>query len=261
MDTLLEIIKKFHLLSDKPHAKKLGQNFLLDMGITRKIASCVPLDVVIEIGPGPGGLTRALLEKASCVYAIEKDSQCLLALQSLKSHYQDKLILIEGDALKVNIFDIQKHPFRIVANLPYNIGTELLIRWIHEQHNLLLSMTIMLQKEVVERIIAKPNTSAYGRLSIIAQYACVVRKEFDVSAQSFMPSPKVTSSVVTLVPKANIEKLGLLETLTRIAFGNRRKMLRNTLGRHYPHIKEFQKEIRPETIPVSGWEEMLSNVF
>ncbi len=263
LPSLHQIVKDHGLLKNQGHSKRLGQNFLLDMGITRRIARLIPLDRVVEIGPGPGGLTRALLEEGSHVTAIEKDPMCIEALSSLRDYAKDRLNCIEADALSVNVFELYNKPFRIVANLPYNIGTELLVQWIQglKRYTHLKSITVMLQKEVVDRIVAPVNTSEYGRLSILCQYACDVRKNFLVKPECFTPPPKVTSAVVTLIPKRdNYDKITILENLTRIAFGQRRKMLRNTLGRQYPECDFFQKEVRPETIAVSEWE-MIVGVF
>lgn len=262
LPSLHQIVKEHGLLKNKGHSKRLGQNFLLDMGITRRIARLIPLDRVVEIGPGPGGLTRALLEEASHVTVIEKDPMCIDALSSLKEHAKNRLRCIEADALSVNVFELYNESFCIAANLPYNIGTELLVQWIQglKDYTHLKSMTLMLQKEVVDRIVAGVNTPEYGRLSILCQYACDVRKNFLVKPECFTPPPKVTSAVVTLIPKRDsYDKITVLENLTRIAFGQRRKMLRNTLGRQYPEWDFFQKEVRPETIPVSEWEVMLDS--
>ena len=262
LPSLHQIVKDHGLLKNQGHSKRLGQNFLLDMGITRRIARLMPLERVVEIGPGPGGLTRALLEEGSHVTVIEKDPMCIEALSSLRDYAKDRLRCIEADALSVNVFELYNEPFGIVANLPYNIGTELLVRWIQglNRYTHLKSITVMLQKEVVDRIVAGVNTSEYGRLSILCQYACDVRKNFLVKPECFTPPPKVTSAVVTLIPKRNnYEKITILENLTRIAFGQRRKMLRNTLGRKYPGCDFFQKEVRPETIPVSEWEIMMDS--
>jgi 16S rRNA (adenine1518-N6/adenine1519-N6)-dimethyltransferase len=257
LPSIAEVVKAYGLLENKKHSKKMGQNFLFDMSITRKIAGIFPLEHVVEIGPGPGGLTRAILEHAKTLIAIEKDPNCVGALGILQDHYNEKLKIICDDALKIDVFSLRKEPFRIVANLPYNIGTALLVNWIKglTQNQNLLSMTLMLQKEVVDRIIASPDTKDYGRLSILCQYACHVRREFNVDPRCFTPSPKVMSSVVTLIPKERtfIQKISNIEHIAKIAFGQRRKMIRNTLGKFYPEIPLFNQEKRPESIALNEW--------
>jgi 16S rRNA (adenine1518-N6/adenine1519-N6)-dimethyltransferase len=218
--------------------KALGQNFLLDLNLTGKVARAagdLAHSTVIEIGPGPGGLTRALLfNGARRVIAIERDERCLGALAEIAGHYPDRLQIIAGDALKTDFAALADgEPVRIVANLPYNIGTELLVRWltVAEWPPFYASMTLMFQREVAERIVAKPGGSAYGRLGVLAGWRCEARIAFDVPPQAFTPPPKVTSSVVHLVPRAeplaaDVKTLG---RVTEAAFGQRRKMLRQSL--------------------------------
>jgi 16S rRNA (adenine1518-N6/adenine1519-N6)-dimethyltransferase len=218
--------------------KALGQHFLLDLNITRKIARAAAVaagDLVIEIGPGPGGLTRALLEAGAEVIAIERDARCIAALEELGAAYQGKLTLIEDDALRVDERTIAAgRTAKIIANLPYNISTELLIKWLRASHGddppLWSLMALMFQKEVADRILAAPRTKDYGRLSVIAQAASVPSRAFDLPARAFTPPPKVASSVLLFRPAARrIADIDALERLTQAAFGQRRKMLRSSL--------------------------------
>jgi 16S rRNA (adenine1518-N6/adenine1519-N6)-dimethyltransferase len=215
--------------------RSLGQNFILDLNVTRRIARAAgPLDTgtVIEVGPGPGGLTRALLEEgAAHVVAIERDRRCLAALAELAAAFPGRLELVEGDALKVDPAALAPAPRRIVANLPYNIATALLLRWLDRIGDY-QSLTLMFQREVAERLVATPRSPAYGRLSVIVQWLTEPKILFDLPPRAFVPSPKVTSSVVSLTPRATslapAEK-GALERVTAAAFGQRRKMLRSSL--------------------------------
>lgn len=218
--------------------KALGQNFLLDLNLTGKVARAagdLTNVTVIEVGPGPGGLTRALLmHGAKRVVAIERDERCLAALAEVSAHYPGKLEVIPGDALKTDFAALADGgPVKIVANLPYNIGTELLVRWltVPAWPPFYQSLTLMFQREVAERIVAKPATSAYGRLGVLAGWRTDAHIAFDVPAQAFTPPPKVTSSVVHLEPRkeplpADVVVLG---RVTEAAFGQRRKMLRQSL--------------------------------
>jgi 16S rRNA (adenine1518-N6/adenine1519-N6)-dimethyltransferase len=215
--------------------KSLGQNFILDLNLTRRIARAAgPLDdgTTIEIGPGPGGLTRALFDEgAARVIAIERDPRCLAALGELAALYPGRLAIVDGDALKIDPVTLAEKPRRIVANLPYNIATALLLRWL-DRIGEYESLTLMFQREVAERLVAAPRTSAYGRLSILVQWLCEARILFDIPPRAFTPAPKVTSSVVRLVPRpmplAPADK-AVLERVTAAAFGQRRKMLRASL--------------------------------
>ncbi|MEO1492100.1 MAG: 16S rRNA (adenine(1518)-N(6)/adenine(1519)-N(6))-dimethyltransferase RsmA [Pseudomonadota bacterium] len=217
--------------------KSLGQNFLLDLNLTAKIARASgPLDgaEVVEIGPGPGGLTRALLaEGAAHVIAIERDSRCLPALAEIAAACPGRLTVIEGDAMEVDLARHLTGPARICANLPYNVGTALLTGWLGGAPwpPWWTSLTLMFQREVAERIVAAPGTKAYGRLSILAQWRARARIAFDVPPQAFTPPPKVTSSVVHITPTeqpADVDPK-TLERLTAAAFAQRRKMLRQSL--------------------------------
>lgn len=214
--------------------KSLGQHFLLDLNLTAKIvraAGVQDCDRVLEIGPGPGGLTRALLAAGAHVTAIERDARCIDALGALSAHYPDRLQLVEGDALKADEAGLLKEnaPVAIVANLPYNISTELLIKWLKAGAPLWSSMTLMFQKEVADRILAAPGSKTYGRLSVIAQAASQPVRAFDLPPQAFTPPPKVTSSIVHFSPVNPACDLAALEHITAAAFGQRRKMLRSSL--------------------------------
>jgi 16S rRNA (adenine1518-N6/adenine1519-N6)-dimethyltransferase len=222
-----------HGLSAK---KSLGQNFLMDLNLTRRIARASgPLDgaTVVEVGPGPGGLTRALLaEGAARVIAIERDARCLPALEQIAAHWPGRLEVIEGDAMEIDLAPLLSGPVRIVANLPYNVGTALLVGWLQGPWPPWWdSLTLMFQREVAERIVARPGTKAYGRLSVLAGWRAEARIAFDVPAQAFTPPPKVTSSVVHIRPAAMPPGAdpGVLEQVTAAAFGQRRKMLRQSL--------------------------------
>lgn len=218
--------------------KSLGQNFLLDLNLTSRIARTAgPLDdvTVLEVGPGPGGLTRALLmEGAKKVVAIERDARCLSALEEIAAHYPGRLEIVEGDALALDHAALVSGPARVVANLPYNIATPLLTNWLETEPwpPWYKSLTLMFQKEVAERIVAEPGSKAYGRLAILSQWRCYAEKVFDVDRRAFTPAPKVTSSIVHLEPRnvplaeADIKDL---QTVVKAAFGQRRKMIRASL--------------------------------
>ncbi|MCV3738436.1 16S rRNA (adenine(1518)-N(6)/adenine(1519)-N(6))-dimethyltransferase RsmA [Rhizobium sp. TRM96647] len=232
---LREVIQR-HGLDAK---KALGQNFLLDLNLTQKIARTAgPLEdcTVIEVGPGPGGLTRAILSLgAKHVIAIERDARAMPALQEISDHYPGRLSVIEGDALKVDFEALVPagEPVRIIANLPYNVGTQLLVNWLLPKAwpPFYRSLTLMFQREVGLRIVAREDDDHYGRLGVLAGWRTQARLAFDVPPQAFVPPPKVTSSVVHLEPVA--EPLpcaaAALERVTQAAFGQRRKMLRQSL--------------------------------
>ncbi len=216
--------------------KRLGQHFLLDLNLTRRIARAVPnLDqgTTIEVGPGPGGLTRALLlEGAGNVVAVEVDERAIAALGEMQQAAAGRLSIVNADALATDVSSLGPAPRRIVANLPYNISTALLVRWLHAADDL-TEMVLMFQKEVVDRLAASPRTKDYGRLSILTQHVCMVQRLFDIAPTAFVPPPKVMSSVVRLTPKPSAERLADLRPLERItaaAFGQRRKMLRRSLS-------------------------------
>jgi 16S rRNA (adenine1518-N6/adenine1519-N6)-dimethyltransferase len=219
--------------------KALGQNFLFDLNLTRRIARAAgPFDgvTVIEVGPGPGGLTRALLmEGVERLIVIERDSRAIAALGEIAAAYPGRLTIIEGDALEVDYAALAGgRPAKIVANLPYNIATPLLVGWLSSRGwpPFYASLTLMFQKEVAERIVARPGGKEFGRLSVLSQYRCSAKKLFDVNRSAFTPPPKVTSSIVQLVPNPTPEpacRLDVLERVTAAAFGQRRKMLRASL--------------------------------
>lgn len=232
LPSLKETVDQFGLAAKK----SLGQNFLLNMDTVRKVARMAGKlgdCTVIEIGPGPGGLTRALLEAgAKRVISIEHDPRCIEALQPLVIKAEGRLSVVHADALTVRPQDLcPGEPLKIVANLPYNVGTQLLVNWLHDLDNV-QSMTLMFQKEVALRIVAKPRTADYGRLTILSQYLADVQKMFDLPPGAFSPPPKVTSSIVNLIPKPDVDLsvLPALEKITHAAFGQRRKMIRSSLS-------------------------------
>ncbi|MFP9137000.1 16S rRNA (adenine(1518)-N(6)/adenine(1519)-N(6))-dimethyltransferase RsmA [Devosia sp. XGJD_8] len=217
--------------------KELGQNFLLDLNLTSRIARVAgPLEGVrvIEVGPGPGGLTRALLaEGAREVIAIERDARALPALAQIAEAYPGRLTVISGDAMEMDYRLLADGPTRIIANLPYNIATPLLTGWLtlDPWPSFFESLTLMFQREVAERICAKPGEDPYGRLGVLAGWRTDARIAFNVGRQAFVPPPNVTSAVVHLVPKAVGDDVTVkdLEHITRAAFGQRRKMVRQSL--------------------------------
>lgn len=217
--------------------KSLGQNFLLDLNLTAKIARCagdLANSDVLEIGPGPGGLTRGLLaEGARQVLAVEKDSRCLPALAEISDAYPGRLTVLNGDALQLNPLEHLQQPIKIVANLPYNVGTELLVRWLtSEWPPAWDSLTLMFQKEVASRIVAHPGSKAYGRLAILAQWRCTVRIVMELPPEAFTPPPKIHSAVVhlTALPQPRFPaEPKVLERVVAVAFNQRRKMLRAAL--------------------------------
>ncbi|MCA1241625.1 16S rRNA (adenine(1518)-N(6)/adenine(1519)-N(6))-dimethyltransferase RsmA [Stappia stellulata] len=218
--------------------KSLGQNFLLDLNLTLRIARTagdLTQATVLEVGPGPGGLTRALLVAgARRVVAVEKDTRCLPALEEIAAHYPGRLEIRNADALTLRLSEIADGgPLKIVSNLPYNVGTQLLLDWVAQESwpPAWQSLTLMFQKEVAERIVATPGSKAYGRLGVLAGWRCHATIAFDVGPKAFTPPPKVTSAVVHLTPRATPLPCDLkaLERVTAAAFGQRRKMLRASL--------------------------------
>ena len=216
--------------------KRFGQHFLFDLNLTRRIArAAAPLDAgtTIEVGPGPGGLTRALLlEGASRVVAVEIDPRAIAVLEELRAAAAGRLEIVGGDALEIDPATLGPAPRRIVANLPYNVSTVLLVNWLH-RIDALEDMVLMFQKEVVDRLAAAPRSKDYGRLSVLTQHVCTVARLFDIAPSAFVPPPKVISSVVRLRPRPAAERLADLRPLERVtaaAFGQRRKMLRSSLA-------------------------------
>jgi len=243
--------------------KALGQNFLLDLNLTQKVArNAGSLEgvTVIEVGPGPGGLTRAILALgAKEVIAIERDPRCLPALEEIADHYPGRLEVIEGDALKTDFESLAPgEPVKIISNLPYNVGTQLLVNWLlpNQWPPFWQSLTLMFQKEVGQRIVAREDDNHYGRLGVLCGWRTEAHMAFDIPPQAFTPPPKVTSTVVHLVP---IEKPlpcdpDKLEKATQAAFGQRRKMLRQSLkpigGEALLARAEIDPQRRAETLSV-----------
>jgi 16S rRNA (adenine1518-N6/adenine1519-N6)-dimethyltransferase len=228
---LREVIARYGIVA----RRSLGQNFLLDLNLTGRIARAAgPLEnaTVIEIGPGPGALTRALLAAgARRILAIERDERCVAALAEIAAACPGRLELVAGDALRLDPVELSDAPRKIVANLPYNIATSLLIGWL-DRIGEYESLTLMFQREVAERLTAAPRSKSYGRLSVLVQWLAEPQILFDIPPRAFVPPPKVTSSVVRIVPR--LEPLALadrtaLERVTAAAFGQRRKMLRTSL--------------------------------
>ena len=259
---LREIIRRHGLTA----RKSLGQNFLLDLNLTARIARAAgPLEgiEVVEVGPGPGGLTRALLaEGARRVVAIERDARAVAALREIAGRYPDRLAVVEADALAIDMAAAVGRPAKVVANLPYNIATPLLLGWLKAEPwpPWYESLTLMFQREVAERITAAPGSKDYGRLSVLAQWRTRPRILFEIKPQAFTPPPKVTSALVRLDPRP--EPLPCrperLEQVTAAAFGQRRKMLRSSLkalGDAERLLAEagVPPEARAEDVPVEGF--------
>ncbi|MBY0280572.1 MAG: 16S rRNA (adenine(1518)-N(6)/adenine(1519)-N(6))-dimethyltransferase RsmA [Alphaproteobacteria bacterium] len=236
LPSLYQTVKDNNLLSHKGHSKSLGQNFLFDPQIIAKIvrvAGSLKGFDVLEIGPGPGGLTRAILEQMpDKLFAIEKDPNCVTALEKLTQVSQGKLQVIKEDAANIKPQSLSQNPLKIIANLPYNVGTNLLLFWLKDLSKI-ASLTLMFQKEVALRITANPSSKDYGRLTVLCQYLCNVERVFDLPPHVFKPAPKVFSSVVHFIPKPlTTEELALtpfLEKVTATGFGKRRKMIRASL--------------------------------
>ncbi len=261
---LREVIRRHDLRA----RKSLGQNFLMDLNLTARIArqaGDLSACDVLEVGPGPGGLTRALLhEGARHVLAVEKDPRCLPALAEIGARYPGRLTVVEGDALKIDVTQYLRPPVRVVANLPYNVGTELLIRWLTPETwpPFWDSLTLMFQKEVAQRITAQPGSKAYGRLSILTQWRARAQIRMEIPPAAFTPPPKVTSSVVQIERRDEMLFPADEAILTRVvaaAFGQRRKMLRASLRGLHPDIETLLENagIRPteraENVSIEGF--------
>ena len=245
-------------------SKALGQNFILDRQLLARVAAIPgPLQGqrVYEVGPGPGGLTRALLDADATVVAVERDRRCIPALSELQAHFGARLTIIEGDALKIDERATVGEDVHVVANLPYNVGTALLLKWLGgDWPPWWRSLTLMVQKEVADRLVAEPGSDAYGRLSIAAQWRSRPRIAMTVNRSAFVPPPKVTSAVVHIVPAE--QPVGVdpkvMERLTEAAFGQRRKMLRSSL-KAMPGALEAAERLgidpqrRAETLSVAEW--------
>ena len=249
-----------HQLSARKH---LGQNFLLDLNLTRRIARAAgPLEqgTIVEIGPGPGGLTRGLLlEGAQRLGAVEKDARAVAALETLTVAAGSRLTVHLADASRINLADLGPAPLRIAANLPYNIATQLLIGWLHHLDHI-ASMTLMFQREVADRLVAAPGSAAYGRLSVLVGWLTKAEKLFDLPASAFTPPPKVPSTVVRLIPRAQplaAANRATLERLTAAAFGQRRKMLRASLrslgGADMLTAAGINPQARPEELSIEDF--------
>jgi 16S rRNA (adenine1518-N6/adenine1519-N6)-dimethyltransferase len=263
-EPLRDIIARYGL-----HASKaLGQNFILDRQLLARIAAIPgPLkeQQVYEVGPGPGGLTRALLDSGASVTSVERDRRCIPALAELQREFGDRLRIVEGDALHVDEPQLVGHGAHVVANLPYNVGTALLLRWLGSDRwpPWWRSLTLMFQKEVAERIVSRPGMEAYGRLSVAAQWRSRASIAMRLSRTAFVPPPKVTSAVVHILPADQPEGVTpeALERLTAAAFGQRRKMLRSSL-KTLPGALEAAESLgvdtqrRAETLDVGEWIEL-----
>ena len=243
----LPALREVIAANDLSARKSLGQNFLLDLNLTAKIArQAGPLDGcdILEIGPGPGGLTRGLLaEGARFVLAIEKDRRCLTALHQISNAYPERLTVLEGDALSIDPLQYLTPPIKVAANLPYNIGTELLIRWLTPPQwpPFWTSLTLMFQREVADRIVAQPGSKAYGRLALLAQWRCDPQIVMSLPPEAFTPPPKISSAVVhfTALPAPRFPAdPKVLERVIAMAFNQRRKMLRSALKGLGPDIED-----------------------
>lgn len=253
---LREIVGRFDIAAQK----SLGQHFLFDLNLTRRVVSVAGQLSginVVEIGAGPGGLTRALLEsEAAHVYAVERDPRAVAALRELAQHADGRLTVLDADALTIDLTDTIPGPRHVIANLPYNIGTQLLINWLMKA-NQFVAFTLMFQKEVAERIVAPHGGKSYGRLSVLSQWLTEAQIMFDIPASAFVPPPNVTSSVVHMkvrpqpLAEARREKL---EIVTRAAFGQRRKMLRRSLsaigGAELLALADVPEEARAEELTI-----------
>ena len=258
---LREVIARHGLSANKT----LGQNFLFDEQLLKRIAA-VPGSLVgqavFEVGPGPGGLTRALLRAGANVTAVERDRRCIPALEELSEAFPGQLRVIEGDAMKIDAAAETGGPFHIAANLPYNVGTALTVGWLTSESwpPQWLSLTLMFQREVAERIIAKPGTDAYGRLAILSQWRSEARIAMPVHRSAFTPPPKIMSAVVHIVPAVAPAGVSMatLGKLTAAAFGQRRKMLRQSL-KGVPGALDalrsagIAEDRRPETVDIDEW--------
>ncbi|RVU38477.1 16S rRNA (adenine(1518)-N(6)/adenine(1519)-N(6))-dimethyltransferase RsmA [Hwanghaeella grinnelliae] len=245
--------------------KGLGQHFLLDLNLTLKIARAagdLTVGTTVEVGPGPGGLTRAILTAgADRLIAIEKDERCIAALAPLVDAAGGRMTLLNEDALKVDYRVIGAPPIKIISNLPYNVGTPLLVGWL-EKAEAISSMTLMFQKEVAERITARPGTDHYGRLSVLCNWRCRTDYLFTLPARAFTPPPKVDSAVVQLTPYDEVPypgRMDLLQRVTAAAFGQRRKTLRRSLKQLGVPIDALLERsgidgsLRAETIDIEGF--------
>ncbi|MEM8797798.1 MAG: 16S rRNA (adenine(1518)-N(6)/adenine(1519)-N(6))-dimethyltransferase RsmA [Pseudomonadota bacterium] len=256
--------------------KSLGQNFLLDLNLTSKIARAageLQGVHVVEIGPGPGGLTRAILANgADHITVIERDSRCLEALDQISDHYPDKMTIIEGDALETDYASLAPadKPVKLIANLPYNVATPLLVNWVKTEPwpPWYRSTTLMFQREVAERIVARPSDKHYGRIGVLCGWRMNATIMFDVPPQAFTPPPKVTSSIVHFEPREVPLKCHseALEKVTGAAFGQRRKMLRQSLKSVFQDPSSALEAVgldptaRAETISIKGFVDLANRI-
>lgn len=259
-EPLREVIARHGLSA----SKALGQNFILDRQLLARIVAIPgPLEgqSVYEVGPGPGGLTRALLDAGAQVIAVERDRRCIPALAELQQAFGDKLRIIQDDALRIDERRIAGEAAHVVANLPYNVGTALLLKWLGgDWPPWWRSLTLMFQKEVAERLVAQPGSGAYGRLSVAAQWRSRPRIALTVNRSAFVPPPKVTSAVVHIIPAKQPEgvDVSVMTRLTEAAFGQRRKMLRSSL-KMVPGALAAAEQIgidaqrRAETVSIDEW--------
>ena len=265
--TIAEVIKKYHLLNNKHHSKSLGQNFLCDVSLLDKIVNCaLPFENsdIVEIGPGPCGLTRSIISRAgnSSVICIEKDIRLKPLHDNILKNTTANLEFIYDDALKIDIKSLTSSDITIISNLPYNVGTRLLLNWIKTLQKI-KSMTLMFQTEVADRICAKVGTKEYGRLSVLVQATCDVAKCFEVSNKAFFPVPKVNSCVVKLIPRNTNIDYKSLEKITSIFFTYRRKTIKSILSKHFSYFDEKQFEqlgisynARPDSLSVAEYLKM-----
>lgn len=269
MLSTIDIIKKYNLYTKK----SFGQNFLVQKELLNKIVSCAGslegFDV-LEVGTGPAGLTTAILENnPKKLITIDADERCTNIAKIEIQPFFDNVEIIFDDALKIDEKKIFKEKFKIIANLPYNIGTVLLFKWLENCIEDIENITLLLQKEVVERIVAKRNTKDYGRLSVMCQYLCDVRKCFDISPKAFLPPPKVTSTVVSLTPKKdiNLELIKPLSDLCKLLFNQRRKTVYNNLKLKYKDAEyilqkcDIDKNVRVEQLEIKDFLSILNNIY
>jgi 16S rRNA (adenine1518-N6/adenine1519-N6)-dimethyltransferase len=260
VEPLREVIARHGLSA----SKALGQNFILDRQLLARIAA-IPGNLegerVYEVGPGPGGLTRALLDAGASVTAVERDRRCIPALDELRQEFGDRLRILQADALQVDERQVAGEGAHVVANLPYNVGTALLLKWLSgDWPPWWRSLTLMFQKEVAQRIVAEPGSDAYGRLSVASQWRSRPRLAMTVNRSVFVPPPKVTSAVVHIVPADQPEGVNpkVMGRLTEAAFGQRRKMLRSSL-KQMPRALDAVESLgidpqrRAETLSVDEW--------
>src|SRR5436305_9872768 len=259
-EPLRDVIARHNLSA----SKSLGQNFILDRHLLARIAAIPgPLERerVYEVGPGPGGLTRVLLDAGASVVAVERDRRCIPALAELHQTFGDRLTVVEADALRIDERAVAGDGTHVVANLPYNVGTALLLKWLSgDWPPWWRSLTLMFQKEVAERLVAGPGNPAYGRLSIAAQWRSRPRLAMTVNRSAFVPPPKVTSAVVHVIPAkqpAGVDPK-VMERLTEAAFGQRRKMLRSSLKKMPGALEAAERlgidaQRRAETLSIDEW--------